>query len=270
MGDWPALGGERHLGSTTVVVTSSATANVKGAWTELVPDTLFGADHLHLVAWPSSNGRQMLFDFAVGPAGSEVVVVPDLHLCGQAGLNQPTVLPMPIPAGSRIAARAAGAVGSSGARLRASVSGGGFGTRPAVAAARMHAYGADASDSGGTAVDPGGTANTFGPWVQMTAATEAPHRGLLLAVGTRANTGIAQVTLLAEIGVGAAGQEQGFLTVELFAISLVTGTGAVSPGWSPTTFPVSLPQGTRLSIRVAATITDATDRVMDYVLYGLG
>jgi hypothetical protein len=47
---------------------------------------------------------------------------------------------------------------------------------------------------------------------------------------------------------------------------------ATNACWSPNTvgpLPVDIPAGTRIAARMQASITDATDRLMDVIVYGI-
>lgn len=118
------------LGSNTAdsggtSVDPGSSANTKGAYSELVASTsrpiyqLYVAFAIQLTA--AATARHHLVDIAVGGAASEVVVVPDIQSSIDARDNlRSTVfgpIPVNIPAGSRIAARAQSTTSSAGTRL---------------------------------------------------------------------------------------------------------------------------------------------------------
>jgi hypothetical protein len=90
-----------------------ANINVKGAWTELVASTAHAFEHVILCIGINSSGtsgRPNRIDLGVGPAGSEAVVLPDYivtegHTSGMAMCPAISVLPVSVPAGSRVALR---------------------------------------------------------------------------------------------------------------------------------------------------------------------
>ena len=94
----------------------SATANTKGAYTQLTAATAFDAMAVLIkVVYGNNTGPDtaVAVDIAVGASGSEVVVVPNLNLNdGPSGTTYSTMvmyslIPLTIPAGTRVSARSA-------------------------------------------------------------------------------------------------------------------------------------------------------------------
>lgn len=93
-----------------------ASANTKGAWTQIIGSTSFGYRGV-VVGFLAQGGNkaadlQWMFDVAVGPAASEQIVVPDVIAACDTDQRIPGTcctpfFPVRVPAGSRIAARAA-------------------------------------------------------------------------------------------------------------------------------------------------------------------
>lgn len=89
--------------STTTAVTASGSINTKGSYAQLTASC-------NEIRWavlqlrPNSN-NYYLIDIAVGGAGSEQVIVPNLHVRGASGRSFPIGFPLSVPAGSRISAR---------------------------------------------------------------------------------------------------------------------------------------------------------------------
>jgi hypothetical protein len=125
--------------------------------------------------------------------------------------------------------------------------------------------GAVPADSGGTEIDPGGTANVKGAWTQITASTAADLAALVMAVGHRGNGALRHEQLLFDVGVGAAGSEQVLVPDWVVSVSL---SETLTPPWTPV-LPVSVPAGSRLAVRSQCSDPDASDRLMDVVLYGV-
>jgi hypothetical protein len=111
-------------------VDPGATANTKGAYTQIVASTT--ADLAGLSLYIDSQGTSTgavgpitwLVDVAVGPSGSEVVILPNLFIIGVTGAGfsityAPVIsyLPLQIGAASRIAVRAASSTGTTPDRL---------------------------------------------------------------------------------------------------------------------------------------------------------
>jgi hypothetical protein len=112
---------EANLNGTAV--TNSSTVNQKGAFTTIVSATSYDYSGFVVVfdARNTSNSNapiNLLVDIAIGPAGSEVVILPNLQITIKSPTNSsasPTntpFLPIPIPAGLRVSARTSGAVAS--------------------------------------------------------------------------------------------------------------------------------------------------------------
>lgn len=100
-------------------VDPGGTALAKGGWTTLISSSNFNAAWLGWTIFPNNNGGltgtttvqcQYLVDIGVGAAGSEQVVILDWHGEGQVAsatqLHPIVWMPVDIPAGTRLAARA--------------------------------------------------------------------------------------------------------------------------------------------------------------------
>ncbi len=276
MPDWSQLDGGRlstigidASNSRGTTLTASGSTNVKGSWTQLIASTSQELEGFFLVAQRhGSSNADYLIDLGIGAGGSEQVIVSNLLTTNGSGgvAHGPYALfPFPIPSGSRIAGRCQANIAS--AQIRISVHG--WSPLPLLAASvgRGTTYGAATADSGGTSIDPGGSANTKGSWTEITSSTSAIHTGLLAAFGSQANATRTSCTWLFDIGIGAGGSEQIIIPDVLVQCQATDDTP--SPNYTPL-LPVQLAAGTRLAVRAACSITDATDRLLDVVLYGMG
>ena len=268
MPDWPAGSGGRiaevgavPASSTGVQLTTGSPAHTKGAWEEVTASTPFTCSAFILTI--NFALATYLVDVGIGVAGSEVVLVGNIHYSGQTLVPFSMLFPMRIPTGSRIAVRSQGSATGSVTSTTMYLLNEGF-TGP-VGRNRCITYGADTSDSGGTVVDPGTTLHTKGAWTQITASTTADHKGLAIIHGSRNNTAMAGATFFYDIAVGASGQEQ-IIIANWRVTSSVNET--ISPQNSPF-FPVDIPAGSRIAVRCSGNTTDATDRLLDVVLYAL-
>lgn len=268
MGDWPPTSGSRievagantaTSGGTTV---TSGAANTKGSWTELIASTPFECDALIVTA--NFAVTSCLLDIGVGAAGSETVLIPDILSSSLlANLQTQIRFPVRVPAGARLAARCAAVAAAANVTTVVHLVRGGFDAQ--TPRNLVKAYGVDATDSGGTSIDPGGTANTKGAWTQVVASTTAAAKELIIAVGNQNNSTATAANFLFDIGVGAAASEE-ILIPNYRIVASVNET--LIPGASPA-FPVSIPEGSRLAARSQSSTTDATDRLLDIVLYGI-
>lgn len=116
MADWPQVQeGQRYSdqgftsGTTVGTAITSGTANTKGSWTQIVASTPYDASAFLLDLWVSSAGLDYLVDIGVGAAASEYVVLPNLYIRAgtTTGLtSEYTLVPLSIPTGTRVSARA--------------------------------------------------------------------------------------------------------------------------------------------------------------------
>lgn len=254
--------GANLSGSTGTSVAASLTANTKGSWVELVSATGRASKSVKVTGNPNSAAAYLL-DIGVGAAGSEQVLIADVH---HSGINQVPLsaeFPVSIPAGSRVAARLACSTAFAEMTTTAYLSSSGFSGPPGLH--RVVTYGAVPASSNGTVIDPGSTANTKGAWVELVLSSTAAHRALVMAVGNNNNTAAVATTWLIDIGVGGAGFEQ--VLIADFRVQ-ATATETLVPGSTPV-FGVTIPEGSRLAVRSQCLTNNATDRLTAVVLYGI-
>ncbi len=271
MADWSMIGGQQLVSASDitagqsygVVTTTGNPAHTKGNYAELLAATPVAAEGIVVQLVHASTPYEGLVDIAIGPEGSEQIVAENLYFPPYIAVCYP--LPIRIPAGVRLAARCQTNLNASGVIVIVHLLSQTF--LPSAGLARVTTYGANTEDSGGTQVDPGSSANTKGAWSQITAATTAPCKALLMALGGQCNYSRTSSFFLVDIGVGAEGSEQ-VVVNNVQARQRSTSSELLTP----TVFgPIGLeiPTGSRLAVRAAATTTDATDRKFDAILYGI-
>lgn len=248
-----------------VTVTTSASANTKGAYAELASATSFDSSRCWLGCLGATTLKRWLLDVATGAAGSETVRAANLLMQTAGGFGLAcayyTELDVDIPSGTRIAVRAQTAgVGADTCAVWVLQEGRALGslTDPAT-------YGANASTSSGTTIDPGGTANTKGSYVEMTPSTTADHDALTLQIGNRVNTGPQTYFWNLDVASGAAGVETPLIPDFSIRVDPSTGQGVLPV---VVRFPITVPTGTRLAIRAMCSGNDATDRLVEAILIG--
>ena len=246
-------------------VAASASINTKGAWTELVASTAFDADALQIIMAIPDVTTGHLLDLAIGGAGSEIEVLSNLLVSSVGRSSTTLTFPTLLPAGSRISARVQSQTASSAVRVRTMLIRGGF-LLPA-AGGRVETIGAATADSGGTPLDAGAAANTYGAWAQMTASTSRDIDAIQFRLGNAGNATPSASTcnFYLQIGVGAGGSEIPVLDGYAFATMTTGDMGRAPDVW----YPVAIPAGSRIAARIRSDITDATDRIVDLVLYAL-
>jgi hypothetical protein len=249
--------------------TAHASANTKAtSYTELIASTAFAAQSI-LITFENASASTIdfLFDIAVGASSSEQIIIANLQVSIPNGVSVAASFwfPIHIASGSRISARCQCTTGAATVRVSALLFGGGFASpeRHSI----VDTYGAATADSGGTSVDPGGSSNTKGSYSQLTAATTRPHKGLLLAIGNQINGVRTGCAWLLDIAIGASLSEQ--VIIPNLSLNADTTKDMVFPQ-AFSFIPITIPAGTRLAARAQCSITDATDRLLDVVAYGVG
>lgn len=275
MSDFPALGegGRYEAGVDTAVsagpiLTGAAGAHTKGAYTQLIASTAFDAEGIWVILGRGVSVTSYLVDIAIGGAGAEQVIIPNLAFyspVNDSG-NRHIFIPISIPAGTRIAGRCQTAAGGS-QQLRCGVLLQAHGFVPSNPLGRVKDYGISTATSTGTTIDPGVTVNTKGAWVQMVASTDNDIEMLLLAVGYRLQAvGAPGPQWLVDIGVGGIGAEQVIIS-NLWLGVAGTWDDFLQQMLGP--FPVHIPAGTRLVIRAQCNTATSPDRTFAAGLYGL-
>ena len=272
MADFPLIEGHRletagfpALSNMTGTYCTDGAANVKGAWEEYIASTTFNATQLIFVQTYYGTTASFLLDVGIGSAGSEVVLIPDIHVSAVYGRNSWVyIFPVTVPAGSRLAVRGQDSVGSDNPYSYLILSAQGF--APSQPLGRVTAYGINTATSRGTQIDPGGSSYTKGAWVQIDAAIANPIKIMTIGIGSIANATMTTARWRVDIGIGPNGSEI-VVIPDLFLCANTTTDIIV-----PSTFPplaVDIPSGVRLVARAACSITDATDRKFDVAIYGI-
>jgi hypothetical protein len=259
-------GGDIPASTTVALVTASATVNTKGAWTDLVTTTPSTFTAILLSVSTGASNQHALMDIGVGASGSEEIIVPDLLFAQPIRVVAPTIIPVHVPAGSRIAIRVSSRTASGTLSVMMHGIAGNSVLPPPVST--VDAYGISASPVGGTLIDAGATANTKGAWTQISAATSRHIRSLMIAVTRADNTTTPGGSLanFMDVGVGASGSEQALITNVRYVTSVAT--PSLFPAMLPP-IPCSIPAGSRLAVRLQSSFATTPDRTCHCALYGL-
>lgn len=247
------------------------TANTKGSYTQIVAATSSDchAIVISLLCALTSYTATNLVDIAVGASGSEQIIIPDILVCSDQwdaynGAN--LLLPVEIPAGSRIAARCAGSSTSQGISVVAQLMNEEGLIGKVVPGRKVATYGQVAASSRGTAIDPGATVNTKGAFTQLVATTDDDLQGFYLLFGNGGASKSGSGNALVDIAIGGAGAEQVILS------NFPIGLDSNSEIWSPTVSPffrLRIPAGSRISARAQSSINTAGTRTFDLTLTGV-
>jgi hypothetical protein len=245
---------------------SGAALNAKGAYVQVVGSSPYASSRLWLIAEFSSTGiqRWYLIDIATGAAGAETVVVANLAV--QCDMDQIASAFIPlnvdIPAGTRIAIRTQCGATTSGITVHVYLD-----NRAIASLANPATYGADTTTSRGTVIDPGGTANTKGSYVQLSASTSSRIDAAVLCVTH--DSSVSEITTglrwAIDIATGAAGAE----TIVIPNITIAGNAVARSTRPGVMYFPVSIPAGTRVAARCNCNVNTSTIRKICVTLIGL-
>lgn len=266
--DWSLLGqGTLVTGSAITAIDTPAATNTKGPWTTVASTAFDCRVTPHLRAVGLYFGTELLFDLAYGDVGSENIIAHNIQFSSgtQAELGSDFPLNVRVGSGQRIAMRTQ-STNRYAAWFNVQLTAlGGFADMGWPT--KAYGYGADTSDSGGTVVDPGGTASTWGSWTPLVAATSGHCKGFFVTFGSRGNQAMTSYAVhYFCIGVGGSGNEK--VIAEYIARQTHSNHNLLLPRCTEV-FWIPIPDGTRVSARAMCSITDATDRLVDITVVGL-
>lgn len=248
------------LGSKVAHNAGNAT---KAGYTQIIASTAEQYDGLEVTVRGNSGAVRILLDIATGGAGSETVIVANIPIRTSSNGNLVRFfIPIRIAASTRIAIAAQGS--GAGQTLVVTMHGvvGSF-----TSYATCTTYGADTGTTSGTVVDGGGSANTEGSWVQLTASCAADHDLLIVSLLSPVTNAAATVNVMVDIGTGAAASETAILN-DLF---MLNPNGAVgnNPPCKPLYPATTVASGTRIAARCQADNTDANGRTAGVIVHAM-
>lgn len=236
-----------------VSVTTSGTATVKGTPVELIAATSF--DAYWVTVWArnmflSGTDSQCALDILTG-AATEDIWIPNLlaGACGGAAnagtWGKTWNFPLYLPAGTRVAAQAAGNRLTQAFQVGVILSGG-HGMPHHRVGRKVTTYGMGTVPSG-TAITYGDT--TVGAYAQMTASTSEDHFAFLPSIQLGSDTNVNGHAYFTQLGVGAATEDM----VGTWIYTTESNEQCNGP-INPTPIFLDVPSGTRLSLRGAAAV----------------
>lgn len=267
MSDWTLIEGtSRYQASTAVNLTGDGSANTKPAsYTELISSINGDCTGLFINIVDANTTYSFLLDIAIGAVNSEVIIIPDIACYFAANssrnLGMSCFFPIHIPSGTRISGRVASSTASKVLAIQclAAISHG-----YSQKLSGVYTMGATIADTGGTSIDPGGSAGVKGGWVTLSASTPFHFRMLGIAFVNPLNTARSSCYWYVDVGIGASPQ---VIIPDLYLASSATTDNLAPTIISPIL--LNIPKGSQLSVRASCDITDATDRLFDVVLYGV-
>lgn len=249
---------ESNLGSVGAspagtAVTTGGSASTKGTPAQLIASTSFDAYWVKIWAWgygASGVSSACAVDI-LGGAATEEVIIPNLlaGFCGglasAGGKGKCWELPLYIPAGTRLAAQAAGERTSTAVQIGIQLFGG-AGPPPWRVASKVTTYGMGTVPDG-TAIVPGAS-GVEGSWTQITGGTSEDHFGCFPSFQLSTSTAAAARGLSVDIGIGAATES------EIGGPYVYDTDSTEAMGGYYAGFPVfqDIPSGSRLTMRASS------------------
>lgn len=236
-------------------VTPDATAHIKGAWTELIASTTGDADFIMFATGyaVSSNGNTsgMMFDVALGAAGSEAIIASNVTSGGygidpflSSGSGRNITLPLRIPKGSRVAVRVQ-FERASGSNFQFSTQLLRWPTEFGLSSpAKLDTIGDTPASTTGVALST--TSNTA---VQVTASAPNTYQGFVVCL--LSNTGSQGTTYgdTVEIGIGASGAERWQPVGQQWAFYGTEQIRSMVGSHEALLVPIHCPKGARIAAR---------------------
>lgn len=221
-----------------LVTPTSGAANTKGNWIQ-APVPPYDISLLH-VWWITFTAGGCLLDIGIGPASSQVVLIPNINLYNCVTVvSSDFYLPVDIKAGSAIWLRTqTPGAGSAAFFIQLDVYGGGATQQAGFSGG--DSIGANTATSLGTSLTASTPANTKGAYQQLTAATQRDYAGLIVNLAGQTSG----ATYNTDIAIGPSGSEVIILP------SVICGQSSAISGF----FPINIPAGTRIAARVSSSV----------------
>lgn len=253
-------GGVDAAASTGTTVTSGSGS--KGSWVELIASTAESSTLL-LIAFQFNSGaiRDFIFDVGIGSVGNEEIIVSDMQNQLKAGFNNATYyhIPINIAKSTRVSVRIQTNSSSDVADFVAYFFRSTFQSNTGYA--KTTAYGLSGAD--GTSVDPGGSANTKGSWIELEASTSDQINAFTITIASNTNSTQSDAQFLFDVAVGSSGNEVAILE------NLFFGSSGFESNRPNIYIEQKINKGSRISIRMQSSITDANDRIQSFTVNGV-
>lgn len=259
---YPVMGTVNEL-----LLTASGSANVKGSYAQLTSSMAFTSKDAWIVVTYGDNAvRRWLFDVATGAGGAEVVQIANVHM---ESTNSTTSwsphsfhVPFEVTSGTRVAMRVQCSTGSQQTTI--SITFQTAGDTPGIAT--FATLGATTASSQGTNVDPGGSANTKGSYVQMIASSAALTQFIMLTWTNPSGNRNYQWAM--DIATGAGGAEVVLIPdVRGGQGAFIENSAATAMHHHSESFLTYIPASTRIAVRCSCDGTVDVDRDLDMMLF---
>ena len=252
-------------------ITAPTVNNTKGAYTELKAATDNSFEGIVIHTAYCTAPRNYLIDIAIGAAGSEKVIIPNLSLA-TAGtyeyrMTQTHFFPIRVPKGSRISARyqanayASTDLGLNGYGIIARGLDGHF-----ALADNVVDMGTQLSYSGGVTLPGIDSSAGWGAWAEIYSATPRQFHALVPAFDQKLDNTRSDGITTIQVGIGPAGSEQA-IGQTLRWIHSATDSMIETSG--PIIY-ANIPQGTRIAARAYYSNTGlSADKNIGALIYGI-
>lgn len=239
---WTPTKGNTLIEQASASATTGASSSTKGTAAQIIASTARETHLLVISAYSyalAATASEMAFDILVG-ASTESVLIANL-LGGHAGLKT-WFFPVYIPAGTRIAAQAAGARLSTACSIQVQCVN--FpGGPPFKVGSKVTTYGIGTVPNG-TSITPGAS-GAEGSYTQITASTSEAHFAIIPSFQVAADTTTNLRYLSIDVGVGAATEETALENWLAFTTANEEMGSIAWPAWK------DIPASTRLAMRVS-------------------
>ena len=276
--DFPMSDAGRFVGTAfvgqltldSILYTTPSSPNMKGDWARIVNLPTFDAQGLKITFRQSvtaSDERKYLVDLGIGSSNSIAILCHNV-LFQYGGTGQQVGrfdLPVTVPKSTEIWVRGQSqASGTANIRVSVGYFSSGF-QYPSALGAATTTYGVTVDSTAGTQIDPGAIVDTKGAYFEISSTITSDIKYAVVCVGNQANQADANMQILLDIAIGAAGSEVNIISDLLYS------KNSVADDMSPPMVgvPVSIPAGARLSARALCTNNNATDRLFDVAVIGV-
>lgn len=247
--------------TATTSVTAAGSTNTKGSYTQIVDICPFDTAGVFVQLRHNSADARLSLDLAIGGAGQESVVIPDLWH-ERASFMSNIYLPWRILKGQRVAARCQSQTANTVTKLGLVLVAG----RPYIPRGldRAQSYGFTAASTQGVLFDAGAVANTVSAWQDICVSATDPIKFMYPQLFRNGTPG-ASVDLVVYWGLWNGS------SYDLMFYEHIRNSNASYPVPNLSgPYPVNLPAGSRIGAAVQSSGTDAGGRTLAVGLITMG
>lgn len=261
------------LNVSGTLVSSNASANTAGTWTQIHAGLTYASDIVifrvggvrtsaDVIAATTLNGYM---DIGIGPnSGAVTTIAEKLSCSNSSGMGSVWYLPLRIPPDTPVWARHQNTAGSAKAYVHAAFHGGNMNPGTMPSCSRIVAIGATTATTVGTTLTPGAS-NAEGAWTQITASSSEDYAGLMLSHLFNVDTTLTSELIgCGDVGVGGSGSEK--VVGENITYSALTTANETRTSFHVPTF-IGIPVGSRICARWSGSL--AADGTNSIIVYGL-